>query len=1439
LDGIEDTTVNNWLVKNGIWWYFGDYQNMYWDSQFWHHEIERCEEERARMLNQHQTMSIFYGYMQTPQGLANIRELIEDLYTSAKELMTDVDPDLFDLVIEMVQMTKNLAKDEKPDFSFLMTPENIALYVPKVVDILQFILTKINTDAISIDNLITIGEDILTRVIESQDKTEIEKNLILILALPKVEEYVYMALGEFDNLVNFLETIDIVKAEAILNFIQMLPKNETDGPDAPDMGALEDTGPGNYVLMIWTIANFADVLFGDGSLDFSMIIDDVVDLYYDITTDFDPNKILKASVKVAAYDNFARLLELSAIIGSYNPVAIGVDGVIAIEEFMARGQALIGMFSSEFESILDPIVFGYTHQAFVDFVQNMSDGYLNEEEADQKILDLMGILNETDEETAYYILQTLMLQLMGVTAITSFTDVQAWIAGFDNYGYTHEEMAQSLINFIIYKFTNQLEPGGFYDSEEDYYTNWITNYEDMIIENEGNIQDIEDTIFNMLTGAALDLTLVNEYMAYWNVTTTEISMWADIEIMVTDMMYSSDIFDYDTYFDLVDCLEDIYFRYKIQADFDLLWNELGQDERDLYQDVINLIVDYFDWKTSVYDPIDAALNPDLYLETGVNEYYLNAIEYYEEFYYGVRNLEKMIDDDNESLDYLAIDRARAEMILVYLDDPDKVQLTIDVMLVAMDEITNLVNTANTETFDIIMELIMGSMNTGPRSLADVPKNDGPQIDMSPEAIQGYIQDVSAVIGTLFSTIDSIDEAKLKAFANDMLEIQFLAEGKSQIEVDLQMVIINFAINKYFDKVRDVLEIVAVTLDGISLEEINTFMALAENLFVDNPSVTQIIIGMSTLIDILCYDETLEVPDTFDYETIINYAVELYFDISNMFDYDNYEESDVIALQTIVLNHFEDLLGYAYEIASFDPTDLTDENLATIFELYKYGQWIGQNIQNPEGLVYPVPISISLLYEHQDFVNLIMLMFGEEITVEQIGIEIQNFIDLFEVADEEQAYYRVMMLGSFMGNLNKLYSFDDFLDFYRSFRSIGFNSEDLATYLINFAISRLEKAIAENDDEDQIALWEQDILDYEDALTYYEGDVATIDSDVAAEIALLAIANPSAAAIAEQMYNHGIFRDLEYSIWDRMYDEAMWNEEVYFDLGLYNNLELYWAGNMETEPNNQAFNDLFDSLTEDEKDLYMPILIAASNYWNVNRQYMTSSNNFDSFYPLVVNSEEIYFGYYIDQQLGNRTDSLYWAESYLMYIEQTMDNINRAENNLAMLSMFDDFFSDPDNVILAKATLDVMMNRLDTVLENLTKEEIMILNEVFAEGYFDFDEFTSPEKMLEKMQNLMILFGPIFFDASGTINPGSQLNSCLGELISSYATVFFPDEGWTIEDFGLDVTETVVNFIDQMYLVNEFDLMMLSETDYDEIATLIAYIQDFGGLFSQNQNEEIE
>ncbi len=1427
LNGVEDTTESHWLVTNRIWWYFGDYQNMYWDTQNWYHEINQSEEDRARMLEQHRTMSIFYGYLQTPAGLANIRELIEDIYSTAKEVLTNVDPDIFDLIMQVMQMSKNLGEDESPDFSFLMTPENIALYIPKFVDILELIQTRINTEAISIDNLVAIGEDILTLIIQSQDMTEIEKTFILNLALPKVEEYVGMAIDEFGNLINFLNSIDVVKVEAIMDFVNMFAKNQQDSSVLEPLKSEES----NYVLMIWTIANFADVLLGDGSLNLSMIVDDVVDLYYDVTTQFQPNEELKASVKIAANANIARLLELSAIIGSYNVVAIGVDGVIAIEEFMARGQALAGMFTAGFESILDDIVFGYTHQAFLDFVYNMSDGYLTEEEAEQKILDLMGILDETDEETAYYVLQTLMLQLMSVQAISSFSDIQAWVNGFDDYGYTREEMAQSLINFVIYKFSKQLELNGYFDTEEDYYNDWITYYEDMIVENEGNIEDIEDTINWMISG--LDQALIDNYMTFWYVRVDEITKLIDIEFMEYDIMYSSDFFDYWTYSELSGCLEEIYQGTKLQADFDLLWNQLRPEEQELYQNVIDALVDYYSWRVSVYDPLMDSFVLSLYQSTGVNEYFWQAIHEYENYYHDNKNLENWIDDNNESLDYLAVDRARAELILAYLDDPDNLQLTKAVMLVAMDEISNLINTADPETFDIFLELIMSRMVFGPTVMAEEPRVDGPKIDMSPEAVLGYIQDVSAVIQTLFSTLDATDEANLKAFASDMLEIQFLAEGKTQEEVDLQLAFINPIIDKYFYRLQEVLTILSVTLDGISLEEVNTVMDLSENLFVDNPSVTQIIIGMSTLIDILCYRDTVEVLYTLDYETLFNFAVELYFDITHMFEY---EETDMTDLQAIVISHVEDLLAYAHEIASFDPTGLADEDLATIFELFKYGEWISQNIQNPEGLVYPLPI--SLLYEHQDFVDLIISMFGEEITEEQIAIEIQNFIDLFEVADEEQAYYRVMVLGSFMQNLNKISSFDDFLDFYRSFRGIGFSSEDLAIYLINFAIARLEMAIAENSDEEQIAIWEQDILDYEDGLAYYQDEIAAIDADVAAEIALLAILHPSAASVAEQMYSQGIYRDVVFSIWNSMYYQGLWNEEVYFNSDLYDELELYWAGNMDTSPDNDAFNALFGSLREEEKNLYMPILIAASNYWDAQRQYMGIWSDLDDF--VVVNSEMNDFGNYIDSQRGYRVDSLHWTEMYSMWIEEAQNNINRAENNLAMLSMFEDFFSDPDNVILAKDTLALVIDRLDAVLENLTEEEIMILNEVFSGNYFDFNEYTTPEEILEKMQNLMILFGPIFIDASGTVNPGSILNSFLSEVIVSYTTVFpLPDEVLSIEDFRLDVTETVVNFIDQMYLINEFDLMMLTESDYEEITTLITYIQDFNGLFSQQNTGLIE
>jgi len=1440
LDGIYDDGMQP--VANHVETFFYDYQYLFFQNKNLYGNISNTEWDIQQQQNQHRTMSIFLGYLNTTEGYAKIRELLSDIYYTAKGLLTDVDPEIFALVHQIIGMSNSLSEGEKLDLSFLATPEKISIMIPKLAGLVTYIYDAFDptTGTISLDNIISLGEDILTLAINNQEDLDAtQKAAILAVMLPKVTEYANMALQTLGNLSTFLNSFDETKIQDTLDAVNylmsLMPKDESDSSD-PYVTMV--SAPINYIGLVWAVANIIDVTLGDDSLDVDQLFGNIMDVYFDIRYKFQPDEDTKTDVKAAILANNARLIELAGIIASYDPLTIGVDGVAAIDEFMARAQAFVGVFQYGPEAILEPIVFGYEHEDFVNLVYMIGDYGMTEAEAEQMIVDIMAIMGQTDEETAYNILQALMMHVMNFRYVQTFTDLKTWYNGFYNLGYTRDEVANILIEVVKYKLGKDVAEGGYYDEEEAYYNNQIDMYEGMLIDYQGNINDVDAVVSGYLS--SLDQTLIDNYMAYWAIAKEKEFRGIDMEYLENQYYYSdNNEFDYWTYQNLLSDFNDLFASYS-QTVYDDWFASLDSHTQEVYGELFAGWNEYVLWYIGTFEPADDAMDFTLYDATGINSDYESFINQVRSYYYDMKNVENWISGYQNDLDRLAVDRTRSEMFLAYLNVPEKAALLQGTMLVASDEVDNLLETANETTFNMFFQILRQKLVGGLKIMVEPalpPESGMPGIDLSPEAVTGYVHDFAALLGALFQTIDETEMDNIKTLLHDVALIQFTAEGVVDPELTAMLDVIDLAADRYLTRIPEVTANLASVLAGLTIDDVTRVMGVVNMLPGQEISIVQGVFGVSILIDVFVYDDTPEIPgDTLDITMLIPYGLQLYYDVTTMFATD---PTVVDPIASVFISHAEDLVAQAHTIAGFDPTSLSSADLDAIFALYKYVMWIGQYIQDPSTLVYPVPEDITFTYEHQDFVNLIIQMYGDYLSPEEIEAEIQTIMDVFETTDELTAFYSLMQLGSMFWALNNLNSFNDFLNFYNQIAVTTFTNTELASYMVNILKLQLDRWTADSWDYQYLTIDGPGyIQEYEDDITYYEGEMAAVDDEFTYEVGLLAL-NPTyaaAAPIATEMYGLAKQAEIAFYGWSNAESQAYGMEDFYFDYMTYHQLVLYkiggaYYGDEFTGPDPVAYDNLFYSLSLKEQEVYGAIVLWAEQYWNAEVAYMAKWEELNPYGAINSYTED--FGNYI-QNLRFQWSDAYWGkadnERWLQEENAYMAGIaDRIKIKLTMQL----FLSDPENVTLFKQVLASMMDTLDTTLAGLTEEQIANLDEIFWKGPLS-DVMTTPEEAVMRVQALMLIFGPIFSDATVVDSP---LNTLLQKLTYCYAQVSpIPTEGMTVEEYQAYVETTLMNFISQMYLVDGFDLMSpLTPSQIEEINLLGDYIQDFKTLLPHQES----
>lgn len=967
-----------------------DYMDLLWWVGDYERDIANLEERLAQEEQMDAFMAALSVYLHTPSGFNTLNAVVVDLYGMLDAVIVNFDEDLFNMIMDIVT-------SEAFDPSALLEPETIVLLVGKLADILATMQTAMDEDAVV--NLGNLFKAVATVYVESLDLPAVEKTAMLSVILPKIDEYLGILVDVYDEILSFLQSVDETKVNAVLDFIAFMNGEEEEEEEEPVV--MMSMNMDYMVVVMVEASKLVQTLVGDGSLDLTLILNHLVTIYFDVEYRFDADPDHVALIRGLVIENFTTLLTMTAEIALIDPANVGFEDMMLIQEFAQRGQALSEVFRYGFE-VAEEWEFGVSHEDILNFVVDMFGYYdMSEEDAEALLVELLNIFGMEDEEEFYFFMMGMAFHMSRLPYLDSLDDLMAWYDYFFTLGMTETDIADILVNMLHYMITLRASEDGYYQGQIDWYLEMIAEIEDHLLELEGNIDAIDDALLALLNGnPALTPTQRTQVITYWEAN----KVIADYEIRIERLRWQlmdddNNIFDWYTYDGLFMMLDMVRDGSEPQGSFDVLWNALSPEEQALYQPMLSLKLAYFDYWENVYSPINDTVQGDMALAGIVNAYeFHNWLNWYWNFTQEIYSEQENISWHQRDIDYLLQQIAFAEAMALYLDDPVNRQMIIDLILIVFEEVDNLIANLENDTVAMLLALVMEEL-----ALEDV--------DLTPEAIVLYLDDLLPIIGNLLDSIDPTEQAMIKTLMIDILTIRMTAEGWDETEITNLTGMIASAYDKYFPRILEVRDILVSALDNLSAADIGVIMDLIFTMAEseEDPSQAAIMVAIATLVDILCYDYLAE--PLLDFETLLDYFVEGYFDVTYQFDY---LVTDMEALQDVVFAIATDMIDVAHTARAIDLDAVTADDLEILYYLYIYVGTLAQSegfeaLEHPAHL-NPFDFDPADFYDHTAFVELLQRYLGGDIDPALVASEIARLGAYYGTDTELETFLYTFFLG---------------------------------------------------------------------------------------------------------------------------------------------------------------------------------------------------------------------------------------------------------------------------------------------------------------------------------------------------------------------------------------------------------------------------------------------
>ncbi len=1354
--------------------FFQTYANMGYNNQSSEWMIQEMMDEQSRVLEQHLMMTAFEGYMNTESGKAKLGALMVTLYDILDNVIMNLDEATFNFVMSLMKGEIEFGPED-------LTSENIVLYTGMLSNVLTLLTETISDEDIL--NLTSLMKDVFALYVNGLGLDPTEATALIATVSTAIDQYSTVLFDTIEDLIVFLDSIDQTKADAIIAFVELI-----------------QSGLFTEEEIVIEVAKLIDVLIGDESLDLNALFNNLTEIFFDVMYMFSPDESQVIAVKTAIQENITRILELAAIIKDYDVLSLDMTMIDNIDEFQARIEAFVNIFRYGFEDILNPITFGYEHQDFIDLVNQLTGYTLSSEEIETQILMYISIFGDLTEKETYLMLSNVLQFASQIPSFESIADAQNWFSRVTDLGFSNTAIAEYLFNFLFeklsYDVTNQtdiLDEIAYLQAEIDYY-------QDMI----DDMQDELDLIDGYITAelALLDPSLQVDALAYWEAKLLHFTYWFN----ANDLFYStiesidSSIVDgivqsHENYLYYLS-ISDAYNADIMYTNFQQLYDPLSPEDKQIIMILLNARDTMHTHYNDVVEVLmatlssNAAYNDFLVL---VADYAFTYVEYGNQMYWPTEMISML------EIDILNVQERTSELqdFLDYLGVTENEQLVKDVIVILLDEAENLLNSMDPATFDIFLALILGPREEKSEIFMVVtepysPYNPLDGIDLSATAILTYAEDISTVLKALFSTFSTEDIVKMKALLFDFLAIQLAHEGLTEAEIDALIIEYELLFDTYYPILLDTIEVITDMLDGLTAEKIQAVIDVL-TLFNDGSGdmISQVI-AVSNVIYLFTND------GTFDYQSLINTYLRIYFDQEYEMDY---LVSDLESVQLIWTTQIGELLALAAVVKDFDPANLTASNMEVLFEAQKRATYLFECLMDPES----ISLSVTFSYEHQDFVNLIYQLFGYENSSEFVQEQIDMFVTVFDKTEEE-TYYQVLLYGMKLQSIQNIDSYEDAATWFLSILNSDLTKTEIADVLVNYFVYMAEIKLANYDALQAYNDMLSNLSSYYTLRDSYIEEVDNIDLAVTTEIGL--ISDPTAASLATSLWSQAIYlNQLDNEYLTALYQAQMdyWNWDTY----AYDQLFLYRFGNdYGVAPDLIAYSVMLNVLSLEEQMMYSSVLDRYQVFVDTFALYQIDETALEA-YHIYTSDMITYIEVYLHNQRFARYNACENVSYYQSILDQSNDELSEYEQNARMEAVVISILNDTETIALLKQVLVLLLDEAENLAINVdaaTITEIENLIKVLDEGGSTSDIITllhDISSITSKLSNTL--------DATEL----ALVNTLIDKLVFAYINAFEDQESQALAVIGV-----IDNYFDDAVLLIPYISDILENMTEERLQTLI-------------------
>jgi hypothetical protein len=367
--------------------------------------------------------------------------------------------------------------------------------------------------------------------------------------------------------------------------------------------------------------------------------------------------------------------------------------------------------------------------------------------------------------------------------------------------------------------------------------------------------------------------------------------------------------------------------------WDMYWNMLSPEQQAMYQPAIDLYLYMIDPTFTLVRPMQNQFK-DLGLDMVRQDIEWTFYNNYSQAYYRADYLMNEINRYTWELDHLAqYGNGPEPLIVAVLSDPLNEALAVDLVESLLNRIDTLMLEANPEFMNTLLALAM-------------QQTDPSQLLSSPEAIEALADNLADVLTILLGNVSETDLGKVKTLLGKALWLQFESEGVPVEQLEAMYQLYSAAFDKYVYDAFDLVDMAILAIDAITADKVTAVMTRIGVMNMidqsEQAAYQEYNAGLITYEDL--QNEILELnlaravsianlvttvlgDGTIDTDALIDFALNLYFDISYEFNYTGpvVIADKVLEYQTLI----DQIVFQASVIDGYDLATLTPEQLGEI------------------------------------------------------------------------------------------------------------------------------------------------------------------------------------------------------------------------------------------------------------------------------------------------------------------------------------------------------------------------------------------------------------------------------------------------------------------------------------------------------------------------------